>query len=438
MSLEFEGERSVVTMIRDVTERRRIETQLAQAERMASLGALAAGVAHEINNPLTYVLLRLEAIADTSRRLKLGLRSLEDGLAETQGREAARELVSRHFDIEAVAELGDHAATASEGAQRVRRIVGDLRVFSRGQDDTQQVLDVHEPLELAASMASFELKHRASLVKRYGAKKHVSANVNRLAQIFLNLILNAVQSLDDDGETASEVTLTTRDEGDAVVVEVADTGVGIPEEHFSRLFEPFFTTKPVGLGSGLGLAICHGIVRSFGGEIRVESRTGDGVATGSTFAVVLPGTLLPVETAPAPASQQRSWKSGRILVIDDEPHIAESIAIALGRFGQVVTAASGAAARNLLVVDPAFDVILCDVVMPGFTGIDLHRHLSLQAPALAARMLFMTGGRSDEEARAFAESVGDRWLEKPVDIRALEERVIDLLTLSHALGQKER
>ena len=251
---------TMVGTVQDVTERKEMQTKLVHAERMASLGTLAGGVAHEINNPLSCVLSNLEFMSS-------GLRDVEDvappgWLAET------RQVIGDSF----------------KGAERVRRIVQDLRTFTRPSNKVGPV-DMHQILDLAITMASSQIQHRAKLVRDYFDVPPVRGDAPRLGQVALNLLVNAAQAIPDGKATENEIRVVTRMDGaHRVVFEVRDTGCGIPPEIRRHLFEPFLTTKPVGKGTGLGLSVCHGIVTSLGGEITVESEVGKG----STFRVSIP------------------------------------------------------------------------------------------------------------------------------------------------------
>jgi len=243
----------IVGTARDVSEMRQMQAKLVLTERMASLGTLAGGIAHEINNPLSYIL--------------TNLRCLSEELSALHDTSEARKLT----------------ADALEGAERVRRIVQDLHAFARPSESGGPT-DLHRVLDLAANIASSQIRFRARLVKDYGPIPLVDGCESRLGQVALNLLVNAAQAIQDGRPQDNEIRLVTLAEGPGhVVLEVRDTGSGIPPEFRSRVFEPFFTTKPVGTGTGLGLWICHRIVTSLGGEITLESQTGKG----TTFRVVL-------------------------------------------------------------------------------------------------------------------------------------------------------
>ncbi|APR76646.1 Sensory box histidine kinase/response regulator [Minicystis rosea] len=256
----FDEAPSTLVHARDLTVRKRLEAQLVMADRLASVGRLAATVGHEINNPLAYVLTNLE----------IALERLGDGGA---------------VDAARAAEIGEMLREAREGADRVRHIVRDLKVFSRGESEERTAVDPRRVIDSCANMAKGEIRHRARLVKRYGNTPRVVANEARLGQVLLNLLINAAHAIPEDAQGENEITVTTStDERDRVVIEVRDTGTGIPEDVRRHIFEPFFTTKTGGAGTGLGLSICQSIVVALGGEITVESEVGKGTA----FRVYLP------------------------------------------------------------------------------------------------------------------------------------------------------
>jgi PAS domain S-box-containing protein len=253
----YDDQPSTVVHARDLTDRKRLEAQLVMADRLASVGRLAAAVGHEINNPLAYVLANLDLVLE-----RLGDPS------------AARD-----------ADLADMLREAREGADRVRHIVRDLKVFSRGETEEQAPIDPRRVLDSCVNMARGEIRQRARLTKRYADTPRVVANEARLGQVLLNLLINAVHAIPEGEAEAQEILVATSvDEKGRVVLEVHDTGVGIPEDVRRHIFEPFFTTKTGGRGSGLGLSICQSIVTSLGGEIAVESAVGQG----TSFRVLLP------------------------------------------------------------------------------------------------------------------------------------------------------
>ena len=254
-------------------EKRRTREQLLVIERMASVGTLAAGVAHEINNPLAAVMANIEL--------------------------ALRTVGSLPPEVPEVAELLAELRDAHEAAYLVRQIVRDVKLFSRPGDERAGPVDLRQVLDGAARMAWNEIRHRARLVKDYGHVPPVWATEARLGQVFLNLLINAAHAMPVGHADSNRIAIVTRTDGQGrAVVEIVDTGSGILPENLPRLFTPFFSTKPLGTGSGLGLAICRRIVRELGGEIDVRSQAGQG----TTVAVTIPAAQAREATPPAGAA----------------------------------------------------------------------------------------------------------------------------------------
>jgi len=237
------------------------QAQLLFAGRLASLGQLAAGVGHEINNPLSYVISNLNFLHKELSRLR-------PVLPEPSSQEL----------LEVVTE-------ARDGAERVRIIVRDLKMLARPEEGSIGPVDLAEVVSKSIKLVSREFYQRARVVEDCGQLPPVRGNAQRLGQVFLNLLINAAHSIPRGREEENEIRVVARLSGpDRVAVEVRDTGAGIPPEHLSCIFDPFFTTKPVGEGTGLGLWVCHSIIAACGGELRVESEVG----RGTTFHIVLP------------------------------------------------------------------------------------------------------------------------------------------------------
>jgi PAS domain S-box-containing protein len=340
--IDFEGHPAIVVVTRDLNEQRRLEAKLIETDRLAAAGVLAAGVAHEINNPLAYLLLSLDA---------------------------------------AVAALGAHPTAAAairpllahvrEGAVRVRDIVRELRTFTTPRPADVFIVDVSRALTAAIALAGAEVRARAQLVVDEQPMPPVRADEGRLAQVFVNLLLNAAQAIPEDGAVHT-ITVRCGVRDRAVVVSVEDDGVGIPADALPRIFEPFYTTKGRRGGTGLGLAISRSIIESFDGRIDVDSAP----ALGTRFSVRLP-----------------------------------------------IASATGEEARGLL-EQRDFDVVLCDLTLPRMSGMDLHEWCERDRPRLAERFVFMTGGNATARAAALLDRHPDRSLSKPFDLTAVE-RLID-------------
>ncbi len=262
----------VAFLVRDITRQKTLELSLVQADRLAALGTLAAGVAHEVNNPLGYLSSNLNFIEE-------GLAELRQALAGEPG--LAR--LARTLD-----ECAEALAEARQGTTRIHNVVGDLKTFARGEDTGpgEERADVRRALEMSIKMAMPELRHRARVLWQPVEVPRVRGSESRLGQVFLNLLLNAAQAIPEGAPGENTVEAHLKAEDGKVVVEIRDTGHGIPPENLKRIFEPFFTTRPVGEGTGLGLAICHSLIIAMRGELTVESTVGQGTC----FRVVLPTT----------------------------------------------------------------------------------------------------------------------------------------------------
>ncbi len=383
----------------DVTERKSLQARLEIAGRLASVGTMAAGVAHEINNPLAFVTTNLGFLGEQLDAVA------QDPLAF---RERAREL------RQAVRE-------AADGAERVRDIVQALRkVAGPPRAEPRIAVDLRAEIEAAAGIAKGQVAPRARLVLDVPpGLPRVVAGAHELGQVVLNLLVNAAQAIPEGSPERNEVRVAARAEGGCVLVEVSDTGVGMAPDVMARIFDAFFTTKDIGSGSGLGLAICHGIVVAAGGSIDVQSELG----RGSRFRVSLPAA--PADATAAPPPTERASARRRVLVIDDESLLARALSRILARDHDVEALTSAAAAASRIAAGERWDVILCDLLMPGMTGMDLAERVAKDAPDLLSRLVFITGGACTERSRAFLERGGFRALEKPIEPRVLREAVED-------------
>ncbi|HEX3597089.1 MAG TPA: ATP-binding protein [Polyangiaceae bacterium] len=403
--IEFGGEKALFGVAHDLSERRRVQAQLVRADRLSSVGTLAAGVAHEINNPLAYLMLNLQYLM--------------------------RELPRFDGDETRLGGLLERLAEAEHGARRVSTIVGDLRTLARPEETNREPVSVPKALTAAIKVAGVEMRRRARVVEVYENVPHVDASPTRLEQVFVNLLVNAGHAIKEGRPEDNEIRVTAFGDAGRVVVEVSDTGSGIAPETLGRVFDPFFTTKPRGLGTGLGLPISRGIVKSLGGEITVTSVIG----TGTTFRVTLPALAdddprlkraaeealpstvgLPVESA---ARRARA----RVLVVDDEPLVADMLRRTLADGHDVTVATDARTALDFVLSGAEFDLIFCDLLMPRMSGMDLYTALRAERPGVEERIVFMTGGAFTERAAAFLATVPNRKMSKPFDLTELERVV---------------
>ncbi|HET8733017.1 MAG TPA: ATP-binding protein, partial [Anaeromyxobacteraceae bacterium] len=326
---------------RDVTERRQMQARVQLAERMASVGTLAAGVAHEVNNPLTYVLSNVGFALEQLQATKPAWAALPGCSPLREASQALREALG--------------------GADRVRHIMRELKTFSRVDGGRPGPVDLNGVVEACLRMTATATAARARVVRSLGDVPRVLASEARLGQVVLNLVTNAAQAIPEGQPAAHEIAVSTAAAADGrVELTVRDTGAGIPPEVLPRIFDPFFTTKPLGEGTGLGLSICHGIVRGLGGEIRVEPAPG----CGTTFRVLLPAApAAAAREAPAPGPAAPPARR-RVLVVDDDPLVARAVARLAKAAGDVeVTVRPGEVAERVAAGE-RWDVVLCDLMMP--------------------------------------------------------------------------
>lgn len=387
-------------VVRNVTEQKKLRAQLMASDRMASLGTLAAGVAHEINNPLAAILANLDYI-------QAGLRELAANAAPSTNIEIGSEWLREHIE--------QPLADVSEAAQRVQVIVRDMKTSSRSSDDDPPVVvKVIDVLESSIRMSRTAVQDRARLVTRFADLPSVHANEARLGQVFINLIVNAAHSIPVGQTDQHEICVSARHAGAWIIVEVTDTGSGIAPENIDRIFDPFFTTKPVGVGTGLGLAICQRIVADMGGTLTVKSVLG----AGSTFSVAIPAVIESTRDAAMATPRVGSAGARRVLVVDGDTLVAPDVRRALSAADTVI-ACTNAWAALALVLEEDFDLILCELMMPDMTGMDLHGELLIVAPEQARKIIFMTGTTLTQAAQNFLDDQGMTQITKPCSAETL-------------------
>ncbi len=412
LEARFEGKASTLLVAQDVSERRAITTQMMQIDRMMSVGLLAAGLGHEINNPLSFV----TANVDLALRSAADLQRTADSLA---GNDIDRHALEALLRVSAgLEEIREALSDAREGARRVQSIARDLKTFARPVGAKDGPVELEAVLEATLHVTWNEIRHRARLVKEYSSGTVVLANDAHLGQVFLNLVTNAVHAIGVGAADRNEIRVELQREDDWAVVKISDTGCGIDEEVLPRIFDPFFTSKPMGQGSGLGLSIVRNIVTSLGGTLEVKSLKGKGTTvvvrlkTCRDQLVRAPSTMAPLE------EPERSLS---ILVVDDEPLIARVVTRSMGRGHQLLCLSGGKEALAELESDRPYDVVFLDVMMPDMTGVEVYRELEKRAPHRIPHIAFLTGGAFTQDAREFLERVSNPTLGKPFEARALRE-----------------
>ncbi|MBN1208588.1 MAG: PAS domain-containing protein [Myxococcaceae bacterium] len=381
---------------RDITDRKRLEMQLRLADRLSCIGTLAAGVVHEINNPLAYVCSNLSFLEALLARPTLApdtLPELREVLAETQ-----------------------------EGIQRMRTIVQDVKTFARSDEERCSPVSVPQAIDGALRLVRKQLQYRAGLERALEPVPAVLGNEGRLGQVLVNLLVNALQAFTQSDPERNRVRISARSRApDRVVIEVEDNGSGMSPEVRQHLFDPFFTTKAAGAGSGLGLAISQSIIQSMGGTIEVESEPG----RGSVFRLVLPAVQAPErsEVHAREAVLEPRGPRRRLLLIDAEPAVGTSVRRLLQEAHEVESVQDVSLALRLLAGGARYDAILCDLMLPGMSGMDFLRELEQHDPGLARRTGFMSSGAFSTPARELMAAWPGEFLEKPFEPERLRSFV---------------
>ena len=378
-----EADGGTVLVFEDQTEKRRLQEQLIQSEKMSAIGQLIAGVAHDLNNPLASVV------------------GFSDFLAE------AGEVPPR---------LAEPLQVIRQEAERAATIVKNLLSFARRQEGERRLQPIKPILESTLQLLANQLMaSRIEATLRVEPDlPEVEVNGNQIKQVFVNLINNGAQAIAETGH-GGRIWVTAKRWLDGVAVSVTDSGPGISDEIAGRVFEPFFTTKPEGKGTGLGLSICQGILKEHGGRLTLEAKPG----AGATFIVELPGTTPPAAPPEHAAEPGAPARKLRVLVVDDEPHILHYMSATLESWGHTVEVASdGHYALERALAEP-FDVIICDLRMPHLGGREMYHKLAHQDPHAAERVIFATGDTVRGDTLRFLESIGRPYLHKPFTLAEL-------------------
>lgn len=392
-SVAVDGRVFVVGVAREMTERWRLQSEVVLADRLASVGQLASALSHDINNPLAYVLTNLE----------YALRELDGPVTEAKRRAILRALTD-----------------AREGATRVARLVQELHQFARSDDhEVAEPVALGPIVERTTKLVRNEIRHRARLVLDLGDVPPVLGHPWQISQILLNLLLSCARRIPVGNARDHELRLMTRAASDGrVVIEVRDPRAILSPDELARIFEPFWVPDEAVHGGGLGFAICRTLVARLGGEMTAVSEPG----CGSAFTVHLPAAPQegPVRGDRPAAPPARPASGVTVIVIDDEPAIGEALARVLGDDHRVIACASARDAIERIRREPV-DVILCDLMMPDVSGMELYDVLARTVPDALEKLVFMTGGAFTESARRFLERIPNERLEKPIDLDRLAE-----------------
>jgi PAS domain S-box-containing protein len=393
----------VEALMRDVSERKRLEDQardlyhqLLQAEKLAALGQTISGVAHELNNPLATILTWSERLVERPNPDEQMKRGLDTILAE---------------------------------AERAARIVRNLLTFARKRQSTRAMIDVNAVVRDTLTLRGYDqrMNNISVITALASGVPQVFADSHQIQQVLLNLIINAEQAMLTARGHGSMVIRTWHDaDEDVVAIEVSDDGPGVPAEMKSKIFDPFFTTKEVGKGTGLGLTVAYAIAQEHGGRIRVESHPGKG----ASFIAELPVSGLEAGTRTPRASAAPSMEAVRgasILLVEDERALATAVSEALTDAGLKVDHAGDGEEALARVRQKNYDLVICDLKMPRVDGMTLYRAIAAGTPALARRVIFVTGDVAGTDAERFLEDSGCRWLAKPFRLADLLRAVRETL-----------
>jgi PAS domain S-box-containing protein len=395
-----DGMLHVEALIRDVSERKKLDDQsrdlyqqLLQAEKMAALGQTISGVAHELNNPLATILSWAERLSE---------RALDDSSR-------------RGVDV-ILAE-----------SERAARIVRNLLTFARKRQSTRAMIDVNHVVRETLALRAYEqrLTNIDVVTALAEGLPHVFADAHQIQQVLLNLVINAEQAMVSANGHGSLAVRTWHDtDRDTVVLEVTDDGPGISEDMRGKIFDPFFTTKEVGQGTGLGLTVAYAIVQEHGGQIRVEERS-----KGASFLVDLPVSGMRATATPPRrgAPSMEAVQGASVLLVEDERALAVAVSEALTDAGLKVEYASDGEEALARVRQKQYDAVICDLKMPRVDGMMLYRAMAAATPALARRVIFVTGDVAGTDAERFLDDTGCRWLAKPFRLGDLLRAVRDTL-----------
>lgn len=393
-----------LSIMSDASQQKDLIDRMMRIDRILAMGTLAAGIGHEVSNPLTYAKANVEYVrAELEARQYKANKSMAPKV-RGEWDEHSQDMISALHD-------------AQQGLERASTILEDLRMFAYRREPTEEVVSLNEVIESACSMVNHELNHRAKLSKALEPELYVRGDRGKLEQIIINLLLNAIQALPEHSSTSNHIQVKLYVQGHESVLEVIDNGVGFSEEIKDHIFEPFFTTKTPGEGTGLGLAIVHNIVNVHGGSIEVSSEPGL-----TCFRIKLPLDMSAhsAHIEETPVVEQRDDKPS-ILIIDDEPQILRVLERLLQREYQVTTMELAKEGLALLRRGERFDIVLCDVMMPEMNGVAFYKAIHDELPHVLERLVFISGGAFTPETTHFLEMLEAPLIRKPFQFQELLE-----------------
>ncbi len=402
MSIVLDNEKCAIVIFRDVSERKKLQAQTMTADRMIALGHVAAGIGHEINNPLCYVMLNIEMLAESL---------------------AAHDLTNSTKQI----------ATIQKGLGRIKTIISDLKSVSRGTaDEVLTNVDVNSVLESVLAITRNDIQTRAILKYSPSVVEPIYIDETRLAQVLLNIIINASQAIQIGMVDENLIQVKTyMNSHHQVVIEISDTGTGMSEDVQKRIFEPFFTTKAIGVGTGLGLAICQNIVNQFHGTIELKSMPN----VGTVFHIIFPASeeVMTMKSNAIDIQPKNKKLKGQVLMIDDDADLLEVLEEIVSVNHDSICFTNAQTALEVLKDNATYDCIICDLMMPKMSGIEFFSSLKKVAPHYLERIIFLTGGSVNAETDQFLASPGITYCEKPINTKLLLKKIADHVESSKKL-----
>ncbi len=397
--MTIDGDKCVAVTFRDLSDRKKLQIYKMTTDRMTALGHLAAGVGHEINNPLCYVMMNLELV--------------KDNLAAAKIRDYNKQI-----------------SAIQKGLERIKTVVSDLKTVSRvSPDNAVTHVDVNDVIESVLGIVKNEIQHRAVLKCSLTSVEPIWIEETRLAQILINLAINAAHSIPIGDTNQNCVGVKTfMNNKNQVVIEISDTGSGMSKDIQKKIFDPFFTTKAAGKGTGLGLSICHNIVNQFNGTIEFKSELGKG----TVFQVVFPASeatknIIKLDQAEMKKDSKAASK-GQVLIIDDDVELLDVLQEIVSTNHDCLAFTNAQAALDILKENNTFDCIICDLMMPKMSGLQFYNALKQTAPHYLNRVIILTGGSFTEETDNFLNLPEITVLEKPIDttllLKAIQSFVI--------------
>jgi len=404
----YPSQKGLCVIAKDISEKKRMEQMLLRSEKMASIGVLSAGIAHEINNPMGYIFSNLNTLLKYNKKFKDAYNFYLALAGEYLNSKSAdvRNLMKKFMELNKnnnieylLTDMKDALEESLEGAERVKRIVADLKDFSRDEKPRMEEADINEGIEKTFNVIWNELKYKAEVVKKLGKIPLVECNIQKLERVFMNILMNAAQAIEEHGT----ITIKTMKKNDSVLVQISDTGKGIPEDIKGKIFDAFFTTKAPGKGTGIGLSITYKIVQEHGGSIHVDSEVGKG----TTFTITLP------------IGRKDVAKDYKVLVVDDDDGIRDYMKSFISKYDPAIlvkTAKNGFEAGDMLnSFNP--DLVLLDVSMPGIDGIEVCRRIKEDKSKEDITVVMITGLEGDEIKEEALKAGAEEFIRKPFTVK---------------------